>query len=257
MKKTTIALLSLMLSASIFSVNHIHAEAANQPFVIEGKVVQGRTLVPVRYVAAGLGAEVNWNQQSKTVTILNGKTEVMLKMNSNKVMQNGTEITIDVPAQITKGVTYIPIRFISQTLGGTISWDAESRVADVSLGDKQVRITTESTFNLSTIPQGHINTLIQKANEATKLSSYSQIRAHFKSNFTGTFINKIIKQNGLEFNVPFTGTAYSHSEGKEGYINQYESPLNAGGMIVERRIILKQIQNTWMVDDIIFSSSAP
>lgn len=39
MKKTTIALLALMLSASIFSVNHIHAEAANQPFVIEGKVV--------------------------------------------------------------------------------------------------------------------------------------------------------------------------------------------------------------------------
>lgn len=39
MKKTTVALLALMLSASIFSVNHIHAEAANQPFVIEGKVV--------------------------------------------------------------------------------------------------------------------------------------------------------------------------------------------------------------------------
>jgi len=217
MKKIAIALLTAMLSTSLLFPSQSHAE--NQPYVIDGKVVQGRTLVPVRNVSAGLGAEVSWNQPSKTVTIRNGKTEVSLKINSKKVMLDGSEITIDVPAQIDKGVTYVPIRFISQTLGATITWDPTSRVVDVNLGEKQVRITTESTFNYSKIPQEHINTLIKKANEATKLSSYSQIRAHFKSYFTNT--------------------------------------LNFGGMIVERTIKLKQIENTWMVDDIIFTCLAP
>jgi hypothetical protein len=254
MKKTAVALLGLWLTASAILPNQSFAE--NQPdaspFSIMGKVVQGRMLVPVRGVSAGLGADVVWNPQSKTVTILNGESEVILKINSTKATRDGKEFTIDVPARVNEGVTYVPIRFVSQGLGGTISWDSATKTSNVALGDKKVLITTEATSNHSGIPQEYINAVIKKANEATQLSSYPQIRAHFKNYFTGTFINKIIQQKGLAINEQITSTPYSYSDKNEGYISQDGSAINSGGLLVERRIMLKYIQDKWMVDDIAF-----
>jgi len=255
LKKTVVALLGILLTTSTFFPSQIFAD--NQPFVIQGKVVHGRTLVPVRHISAGLGAEVIWNQQSKTVTVLQGDTEVVLKIDSNKVMLDGKEITIDVPAQIEQGVTYVPIRFISQTLGGTITWNSSNRTANVSLDGKQVRITTESTFNQSEIPQETIKNLIKKANEATDLSSYSQIRAHFKPYFTDSFINKLIQQKGLKFKAPFNEIAYSYSDNKSGNIKQTSTTADMTAYAVERIIKLTRSQDKWLVDDIAFTTLFP
>ncbi|WP_158602358.1 copper amine oxidase N-terminal domain-containing protein [Cohnella endophytica] len=255
MKKTLCALLGITLITSTFLPSHGFAD--NQPFVIQGKAVHGRTLVPVRAVSAGLGAEVNWNQQSKSITVLKGGTKVLLKIGSNKVMLDGKEITIDVPAQIEHGVSYVPIRFISQTLGGTLTWNASNGTVDVSLDGKQVRVTTESTFNHSNIPQNTVNTLIKQANEATDLSSFPQIRAHFKPYFTDSFMNKLIQQKGLKVNAAFTEISFSYSDDKTGYITQTSTSADNTAYAVERRIVLKYSQNKWLVDDIVFTPLFP
>lgn len=250
MKKIAIALTAFVLSASLLLPGQSFADTGIQPFVIEGKVVQGRTLVPVRTVSAGLGAEVIWNQKAQTVTIIEGSNKIILTINSNKVTLNGKEITIDVPAQVNQGTTYVPIRMISQALGGKLTYDAPTSVVDISLGDKQVRITTESTYNYSEVPQQTINALIKKANEATNLSAYSQIRTHFQSYFTDTYINKIIKEKGLQNKTVFTETAFSQSSEKTGRITQYKGEI-------ERTIELKYVNNKWLVDNIRFTTVYP
>jgi len=255
LKKTLFALLGLALASSLVLPGQGFAD--NQPFVIQGKVVQERLLVPVRTVSAGLGAEVIWNQTAKTITVLQGDTEVLLKINSNTVMLDGKEMTIDVPAQIEQGVTYVPIRFVSQTLGGTVAWDASNRTADISLDGKQVRVATESTFNNSKLPQSTVNTLIKKANEATDLSAFSQIRAHFKPYFTDSFINKLIQQKGLKIKTTFTETAFSYSADKAGYITQTSTNADNTAYAVERRIVLIYSQDKWRVDDIVFTTLFP
>ncbi|UVI32945.1 hypothetical protein [Paenibacillus spongiae] len=125
------------------------------------------------------------------------------------------------------------------------------------MGEKHVRITTESTFNDSRIPQRTVDALIKKVNEATNLAAYSQIRAHFKPYFTDAFINKIIQDKGLYVNVPFTDVAYIHSDEKKGTVTQYGSPKDIAANSVERMITVKYIQDKWMVDTIIFTHLTP
>ncbi|QJD85972.1 copper amine oxidase N-terminal domain-containing protein [Cohnella herbarum] len=255
MKKTIIALFGITLTAAALLPNQSYAD--NQPFVIQGKTVDGRTLVPVRYISAGLGADVKWNQQAKTVSVLQGDTHVILKVDSNKVLLNDKIITIDVPARNEKGVIYVPIRFIGQALGGTIAWNSSNRTADVSLGDKQVRVTTESTFNTSKIPQATLNTLIQKANEAADLSSIAQIRTHFKPYFTDSFINRLIQQRGLKIKAPFNEIAYSNSNDKVGQITQTSTTADKTAYAIERTIVLTYSKDRWLVDSIVFTTLFP
>ena len=252
MKKMTATVMGFLLSASLLLPNQSFADSQNQPFVIEGKEVQGRTLIPVRQASAGLGAQVNWNQQAKTVSIVKEDTKILLKIDSNKAVVNGKTITIDVPAQVDKGLTYVPIRFISQSLGGTIAWNASDRYVDVTVGDKQVRVVTELTYNHSMMPQALVNLLIKKANEATDLSSYSQIREHFKPYFTDAFINKLIQQKGLVRKEIYSAIPYSYSDDQTGWISQTSADYS-----YERKIIITYSQGKWMVDNIFFTLLNP
>jgi len=88
------------------------------PF-IEGS----RTLVPVRFISENLGAAVDWNDMTKTVTVsLNGKN-VEIAINSNIIKVDGTEKQIDVPAQIKNERTFIPLRALVEALGKEVFWD--------------------------------------------------------------------------------------------------------------------------------------
>jgi len=42
------------------------------PIDVPATVVNGRTLVPLRFVAENFGVEVNWNANTQTVTIVTG-----------------------------------------------------------------------------------------------------------------------------------------------------------------------------------------
>lgn len=96
----------------------------------EGQVVvdeNNRTLVPVRKVAGILGAEVDWNPETRTVSVKKG--EVILHVTvGDKVMINGDQVILmDTAAKIIDNRTYLPLRAISENLGFRVLWDAEAR----------------------------------------------------------------------------------------------------------------------------------
>jgi len=45
------------------------------------------------------------------------------------IFVNGLEVVTDVPAQIVDDRTMVPVRFVSEALGATVTWDAETRTA--------------------------------------------------------------------------------------------------------------------------------
>jgi len=255
MRKITVVVLGIALLACLLVPAQSFAD--DQPIVVQGKVVQERTLVPLRSVSAGLGAEVSWDQKSKIVTIVYRGTVIVLPLQSQKVMVNDNALLLDVPAQIDQGVTYVPIRFISQTLGGTITWNTSNRTADILLDNKEVRVVTEATFNWSNIPQKTVDNLIDKVNKATDLTSISQIRTYFNPYFTDKFINQIIGQKGLKYNVPFTDRAYVNTEGTTGTIRQTSSEADTTLAALERTIVLKYSQGNWKVDSVFFTPLSP
>ena len=91
------------------------------------QIVDGRTLVPVRFVSESLGAVVGWNGETREVSIMDGTNVIVLEIDSPYVEVNGKIETLDVPAQIIDNSTMVPIRFVSETLGANVAWDGETR----------------------------------------------------------------------------------------------------------------------------------
>ena len=92
------------------------------------KIVNDRTMLPARFVAENLGADVSWDGEKELVTITgkNLKTDenvtILITIGSATVKVNGKEIKLDSPAFIENDRTYTPIRFISEELGASVEW---------------------------------------------------------------------------------------------------------------------------------------
>ncbi len=111
----------------------IKVRGMNLKFDVPPVIKEGRTLIPVRAVMNGLGAQVEWNGETKTVTITRGDKVIVLNLATGETTVNGEVITIDVPAQTINNRTFVPLRFIAQTLGEPVNYDENT--GDISIGD--------------------------------------------------------------------------------------------------------------------------
>ncbi len=86
-----------------------------------------RTLVPVRFVSEALGAGVDWDSETKRITITDGGKEILLTLGSKDVQVKGVKRAIDcAPTTFPPGRTFVPLRFVSETLGAGVEYDSPS-----------------------------------------------------------------------------------------------------------------------------------
>ncbi len=100
------------------------------PFIDENY----RTQVPFRATLEKFGAEVDWNNESRTAIATKGDIIVEVPIDENYIIKNGEKITIDTTARIVNGRTYLPIRKVVEAFGSDVEWDLKL---------KTVVITTE------------------------------------------------------------------------------------------------------------------
>jgi len=86
-----------------------------------------RTLVPVRFVSEALGFNVAYSEKTKEVTIKNNKTVIVIKIGSKIATVNGKSVTLDVAPVIQNGRTFVPVRFISETMGFKVDWNSDTK----------------------------------------------------------------------------------------------------------------------------------
>ena len=89
---------------------------------------QWRTMVPFRVLGETFGAEVNWDQDSQTVTYTYGDTELTMTIGEETYTVNGTEKTMDTAPVLSGDRTYVPVRFVGEALGYTVTalYDTET-----------------------------------------------------------------------------------------------------------------------------------
>lgn len=92
---------------------------------------QGTTYVPLRAVE-NLGATVTWNNETQIATITHEYNTIEQRIGSNTALVNSKAVSIPAPAIKHNGVTYIPIRFVSETLGATLECDAKANTISIS-----------------------------------------------------------------------------------------------------------------------------
>ena len=90
-------------------------------------IVNGRTYTPARFVAEALGAKVDWNEATRTVTITKGDTSIVLIVDTTTAYVNGEAVKMDASAFIADGRTFTPCRFVAEQLGANVEWDEATR----------------------------------------------------------------------------------------------------------------------------------
>lgn len=89
------------------------------------------TMVGFRAILEALGADVTWDDETKTVTAIKGDTTVSLTIGENTAYVNGEKIEIAASPEISGQSTMIPIRFISEQLGMKVGWESENRLVTI------------------------------------------------------------------------------------------------------------------------------
>jgi len=75
-----------------------------------------RSMIPMRFIAEAFGATVDWDDATKTQTImLNGKT---FKLTQNVALPDGMGTPV-----LVKDRFFVPLRYVSQELGASVDWD--------------------------------------------------------------------------------------------------------------------------------------
>lgn len=149
-KLAIVGIMSMLLSTSVFAAGKLPKDALDKNINIYinnnlqsipedmGRAYldknTNRVMVPIRYISENLGAQINFYQRKETNTsgILIGAINVLVELdiNSTKAKLNlGGEdsvVNLDSPAILYDGRTYVPIRFISETLGLNVDWKDDS-----------------------------------------------------------------------------------------------------------------------------------
>lgn len=90
-------------------------------------VIGGRTMVPVRLIGEALGAGVFWNGEFQEVSYVLPDKTVRLRVGDTLVRDGDKRYFIEPAPQLINNRTYVPLRFVSEALGATVTWLAETR----------------------------------------------------------------------------------------------------------------------------------
>lgn len=96
------------------------------------KIVNDRTMLPIRIVAESLGGTVTWNGELQRVTIQKGADVILITIGADTAYVNGTAVKLDAAAFVENGRTYLPLRFISETLGAQVVWNEAEKTVTIT-----------------------------------------------------------------------------------------------------------------------------
>lgn len=99
----------------------------------QGPVMENdHVLVPLRGVFEKMGATLYWDRDNNTVTATRNGEKIVVPLDGDTARVNGRRITLDQPAELVNGRALVPLRFLSESLGGQVGWNAAEMTVTVT-----------------------------------------------------------------------------------------------------------------------------
>ena len=119
----------------VLPVENIISDKVNFKFDTPPVIKGSRTLIPVRAIVQGFGAEVSWDEETQTVTIVKDDREIVLTLGNSTIYVNGEEHEIDTPAELINNRTFVPLRFLIHNFGLNAKWDENTQTVEIDDDD--------------------------------------------------------------------------------------------------------------------------
>ena len=124
------------LSSPVFASSDVKINANGNILKDAQAVIQnGSTLLPVRSVSNAFGCEVDWNGDTKTVSVNKDDTQITIVIGQQELTVNNNKQSISAPAQIINGRTYVPLRALGEALNCEIQWVNDTRTVEITPND--------------------------------------------------------------------------------------------------------------------------
>ena len=129
---------SLLTGGLSFADNSITVQLDGKTLVfdVQPQIIGGRTMVPLKTIFESLGATVEWNNGTKTVTAYNELYYVEATINDKIMKVNGETKILDIPPVVVNGRTLVPARFVAEAFGAKVYWDAKTSTVIIQSENK-------------------------------------------------------------------------------------------------------------------------
>lgn len=212
-------MVSVWMVSVLFGIMTVPGFAETSPTEIHtGVIVNNRVLIPLRAVSQHLGAKVQWDSYSKSILLTKNDKKITLAVNFKNANVNDIVEPMDSPVELINATAYVPLRFVSQTLGAELDWNKEAKQANVVLDDRYIMVSMQPDSvqipDAEKLTQARLNELLIKLDETSNMPKIKQVRAYFKPYFTERLIQSILdgqqlQGEGVQFGAPETGIHYT------------------------------------------------
>lgn len=256
-----VCILVTLLASSLVSAVGNAVENSKMRIIIDGKlgtyadvpiIVNDRSMLPLRALLNNLGVAdqfIIWNDDERSVTIFSSISKgdrreavrVFLKIDSEIAYVNDTVVTLDAAPIIYKNKTYIPTRFVAQSLGKKVVWDEATTsvlIRDENEYNKVMDIMNKTNTAMEAITKLKIFTDTRAAGmqngrktETTAKSSFEidrvkriiHINSHILSMGQSTYMETYFANNSMYMKDPYNGKWRKNIFSAEQYDNIFSS----------------------------------
>ena len=110
----------------------LNIQMDTKPFIKDG-----RTMLPLRYVGYALGANVGWNDATKTATFQKDGLSANLTIGSKVIsLSDGRKITMDTVPVIRNNRMFVPLRYVYDVYNqskDSIVWDGQAKTVTIKI----------------------------------------------------------------------------------------------------------------------------
>lgn len=100
---------------------------------VTATIINSRTMVPIRVVSEAFGYNVQWDDSQKKATIIGLGHTIELFNGKSTAFVDGAPVNIDAPPTIVQDTMLVPVRFIVESMGLNVLWDADTRKVEITL----------------------------------------------------------------------------------------------------------------------------
>lgn len=172
-------------------------------------IIKNHTMVPVRAVSEALGCEVEWRAEERIVTIQKEEKTINLTIDKNHAEVGGESVELEPSAQIKYNRTYVPLRFVAETLGAEVSWEEAEQTVMITAPDTDIKLAynEDELFWLARI----IHAEAEGEPFLGKVAVGNVVLNRVESDdFPNTIYGVIFdRQNGVQFTPVANGTIYN------------------------------------------------
>jgi hypothetical protein len=96
------------------------------PFIAGGNV-----MVPLRFILTSFKANLDWDNIFQIITLTLGNNRMRLQIGNLRADVNGQLKMLPTVPVLVKGVTFVPLRFISENFGADVKWDPTLKAVSI------------------------------------------------------------------------------------------------------------------------------